>query len=273
MAGWIALVVACLLGCSGESSRGPAEIYDYLVTPGGQRFRVIAAGPILRGGNTKVGLRISYLAEAKTPAELISHADSLVAAVGPEMRLVGDKALSVRARLGPPSLVLDPPPDTRYELTYRLTPAGFRRSPGDKVPAAPPLTSSKIADDPRFPFQAARLNAAAAASSRWLGLLDRDDLEAARARMTGAFRDKVADDDQLDELMAKRHEAGIPGTRRELYRMQTRAKNKTRPAGDDALVLYECKAANGDSTLEKVVLTHEADEWQIAGYVFQPIPK
>jgi hypothetical protein len=271
---WIALALACLLGCSGGGTRGPAEIYEYLVTPAGQRFRVVAAGPILRGGNTKIGLRISYVAQAKTPAELLAHADQLVAAIGPEMQLVGDKTLSVRARLGPPSLVLDPPPGTRYELSYRLTESGFQRETGDRESPRPPsLEDADIPDDPAFPYRAERLHAAAEASASWLALLDDDDLSTAREQMTPSFQHKVADDQKLDELMAQRHRAGIPGTRRELYRMQTRSKQKKRKPGDDALVLYRCTAANGSSTLEKVILTRDANEWRIAGYVFQPIPK
>jgi hypothetical protein len=269
MRGRIALVCACLLACSSEETRDARETYDYLVTPAGQSYRLIGAGPIIRGANTRIGLRITYVARALTKAELFAHADALVSALGPEMQLTGDKTLTVRARIGPASVALNSDKST-YDLEYLLTASGFQRV--DSTRAPPALTASDQSDDPAFPFQPQQLTAAAAASLDWLARLDRRDLDAIRARVTPAFRAQIENDDQLRALLAQRKAAGLPGSRRELYRTQQRVTDKPRPAGADALLVYECDRPGRPRILERMTLSRESDEWQIASYAFQPIP-
>jgi hypothetical protein len=269
MRGRIALVCACLLACSSEKTADARETYDYLVTPAGHSFRLIGAGPILRGANTRLGLRITYVARALTKAELFAHADALVGSLGPEMQLVGDKTLTVRARIGPVSVALDSDKST-YDVEYRLTSSGFQRVDNPRTP--PALTGSDQSDDPTFPLESQQLAAAAAAGVSWLGLLNRSDLAAIRARVTPAFQAQIESDEQLRALLAQRKAAGLPGSRRELYRTQQRVTDKPRPAGADVLLVYECTGPGRPRILERMTLSREADSWQIASYAFQPIP-
>ncbi len=265
-----ALVCACLLACSGPGDRRDArETYDYVVTPAGKRFRVIGAGPILRGANTHMGMRITYVASAKTKAELLADADALVAALGPELQLSGDQKLVVRARVGGVNLALDSD-KVSYDVDYRLEGGRFQRSGPGKPP--PNLARPQTPDDATFPFQADALNAAAAASSAWLPLLDRDDLRAIRAGVSKPFATALADDGQFRELLAQRKHARLPGTRRELYRMQERITTHSRPPGADALITYECQTPGGPRILERLSLTREGETWKVASYAFQPIP-
>lgn len=265
----IALVCACLLACSGAETRDARETYDYLVTAAGQPFRLIGAGPILRGANTRVGLRITYVARALTKAELFAHADALVGALGPEMQLVGDKTLTVRARIGPASVALNSDKST-YDLEYRLEPTGFQRLDNPRTP--PALTGTDQSDDPTFPLQAQQLTAAAAASGSWLALLDKRDLNAIRNQVTREFRDQIGKDESLLELLAQRKAWGLPGRRRLLYRTQLRVAETKRPAGADVLIVNECTNRAGQRILERMTLSRNADVWQLASYAFQPIP-
>jgi hypothetical protein len=268
--GRIALVCACLLACSSSEKRGARETYDYVLTPAGQSFRVIGAGPILRGANTSMGLRITYVARALTKTELFADADALVAALGPEMQLTGDKALTVRARIGAASLALNSAKAT-YDLEYRLHDGRFQRAGADKPP--PDLAGPQAPEDPAFPLRAGQLTAAATASAEWLELLDHDDLEKIREHVTPGFAKAISDDGQLRELLAQRRNAGLPGTRHELYRSQQRIPQKLRPPGADVLIVYACEIPGRPMTLERLVLARYSDTWKIASYAFQPIPQ
>jgi hypothetical protein len=266
----IAIALVCaLLACSKEDSSGTRETYDYVVTPAGQRFRVIGAGPILRGANTRIGMRITYVAQALTKAELLAHADALVAALGPELQLFGDKTLTVRARIGVASVALDSE-NAKFDLEYRLGPSGFQRADAGTSP--PALADTNVLDDPTFPFQAEQLTAAALISSRWIAHLDEDDMDAIRPQVAPGFREQIMDDGQLAALLARRYAAGLPGTRRELYRMQQRITDKPRPPGADALIVYECRSPRRPRVLERLELARDADAWKITSYAFQPLP-
>jgi hypothetical protein len=268
----LSLVCACLIACSGGPKTDDQESYDYVVTPAGERFRVVVAGPILRGTNTNLGMGITYVAQAKERAELITHADTLVAVLGPELQLSGEKKLTVRARLGPPSVALD---SSSYSLEYALTPDGYRRIADSQPKRAPRLAGTSVPEDPEFPYREQIVNAGIAFGMKWLTLLEQNDLAPIRAQLTSAFRRKVSDDAKLRELLGRRHSAGLPGERRELYRMQERKLDSRRAPGADVLVSFECTVANGSRVLERLVLSHEpaVDAWQIAGYAFQPLPE
>jgi hypothetical protein len=268
--GRIALVCACLLACSSSEKRDARETYDYVLTPAGQNFRLIGAGPVLRGANTSLGLRITYVARAQTMAELLADADALVAALGPEMQLSGDKRLTVRARIGAASLALNSD-KTAYDLAYKLQDGRFQRAGSEKPP--PSIAGTQVPEDPAFPFRAEQLAAAATASAEWLALLDGDDLAAIRERVTRGFANAISDDGQLRQLLAQRKNAGLPGTRRELYRSQQRVQQKSRPPGADALLVYACEIPGRPETLERLVLARDANVWKIASYAFQPIPQ
>lgn len=268
MRGRLALLCACLLACSSAETRDARETYDYLVTPAGQRFRVIGYGPVLRGANTHMGLRITYVARSFDKSALVADADALVAALGPELELSGETALTVRARLGGPSLALDSVKST-YDLEYRLVDGRFQRAASDKP--GPAGSMPKVPDDPAFPFKSAQLNAAAAASSKWLPLLEGNDLTAIRAGVTKPFAKALSNDAEFRALLAQRRAARLPGARKELYRLQQRVTQKQRPPGADALVVYECRVG-GVRILERLSLASYEDEWKIASYAFQPIP-
>lgn len=262
-------LVCALLACSRGETPGARETYDYLVTPTGQRFRVIGAGPIMRGANTRIGMRITYVAQALTKAELLVHADALAAALGPELQLFGDKTLTVRARIGVASVALESE-QAKFDLAYRLGPNGFQRADAGTSP--PALADTHVLDDPTFPFQAELLTAAAAISSRWLARLDEDDMDAIRPLVARGFREQIMDDRQLGELLVRRDAAGLPGTRRELYRMQQRITDKPRPPGADALIVYECRSPRRPRILERLELARDSDAWKITSYAFQPLP-
>jgi hypothetical protein len=262
-------LVSALLACSGEPSVPVRETYDYLVTPTGQRFRIIGAGPIMRGANTRIGMRITYVGQALTKAELLAHADALAAALGPELQLFGDKTLTVRARIGPASVSLESE-KAKFDLAYRLGPNGFQRADTGTTP--PALADTDVPDDPQFPFQAPQLTAAATMSSRWLSFLDQDDMDAIRPQVAREFRAQIVDDGQLGALLARRDAAGLPGTRRELYRMQQRILDKPRAPGDDALIVYECRRPRQPRVIERLELARDSDAWKITSYAFQPLP-
>ncbi|HKP57291.1 MAG TPA: hypothetical protein VJV78_11255 [Polyangiales bacterium] len=263
------LIATCLLACAGEDNRSVAETYDYLLTPAGQRFRVMGAGPLRRGANSRMGLRIKYLAQAQTKDELLAHADTLVAALGPELQLTGERNLVVRAQLGPTTLALDPSGKDFYDLEYRLEAAGFVRvqeeDPNKRYGAV------NAPDDVTFPYRAAQLTEAGRLGAGWLGSLDREDMLSLRAELTDNFREQVSDDARFRELLLQRKNSGLPGTRRELYRMQQRVAGRT--AGDDVLLVYECSMPRRPGVLERVMLARDADAWQVSGYVFQPVPQ
>lgn len=260
----------CLSACSGDAARSVPETYDYVLTPSGQRFRVIAAGPVLRGANTRLGLRISYVAQARDEPELIAHADALVAAFGPELQLTGDRKLVVRARLGAPTHQLPGPGAASYDVAYVLGPGGFVRDREAQAHAPPELAAVSGKGDPEFPYAADKLSAAAAAGAEWLAALDRADLAVTREQMTQTFRAQVADDERYRELLLLRQQAGLPGMRSELYRMQQRTK---RAPGDDILLVYVCASPGLPRVVERVVMVREAGVWRASGYVFQPLQR
>lgn len=268
---WLALLLSCLAACSADEQRDVRETYDYLVMPSGKRYRVIVSGPILRGINTQIGLRISYVAQSRDEAGLEADAAQLVSVLGPELQLAGEDELHVRARLGPPTLALDAG-GTYFDVDYHLGDDGFIRVPA--VTKKRPKVTRIMPDDPTFPYREAKLKAAAAASAKWLSLLDRGgDLKAIRAPLTPQFRKAAADDGQFRELLAQRANAGLPGVRRELYRMQQRSTKAGREPGDDVLIVYVCESPGRARVLERLVLANDDyDQWQIVSYAFQPIP-
>lgn len=269
MRAWIALLMAWQVACSSDSS-ATREIYDYLVTPAGERFRVISAGPVVRGANTLVGMRITYVAQAESPAELLAHADTLVRALGPELSLSRQPNLSVWARFGPPSVSLRD--SNYYALEYRLNQGEYRRADSN-THEPPSRADTQIDDDPSFPFRAALLNEGADAGNAWLAHLNDAALAALREAMTPDFLSKLSDDARLADLIRQRKLAGWPDSRRELYRMQQRSTRKGRKPGDDARVVYEADMANGQRMVERLVLQRDATRWQVSGFAFQPVPR
>ena len=254
------LISLCLLACAGEDPPAVAESYAYLLTPGGQRFRVIASGPLLRGADSGPGLRIKYIAEAATSDELLAAADSLVAALGPELQLTGDPNLVVRAQL-------DATGTRFYDVEYRLEASGFLRVQQD--PSANTAAAANSEDDHVFPYRAALLDEAGEAGAGWLLSLDRDDMPATRAELGENFREQISDDARLGELILQRRHLGLPGVRRELYRMQRRIAGRN--PGDDVLVVYECSMPLRPRVLERLSMSRDADVWRVSGYVFQPL--
>lgn len=269
MRAWIALLATWQIACSGA---GVPETYDYLVTPDGQRFRVISAGPIVRGANTLVGMRVTYISRAKSPADLLAHADTLVRALGPEFSLSREPTLTVRARLGPASISLKNREQDRYDLEYRLSEGEYQRS-GASESETPPLAGTHVADDPSFPFRPALLNEAVDAGNAWLALANGTDLRALRADMAPDFLAKLSDDAQLGDLILQRKLAGGTESRRELYRMQQRPSRKGRSPGDDARVVFESGMPSGQRLVERLVLARDGTRWQVSGYAFQPVPR
>lgn len=271
MRGRFASVCAFLIACSSGEPRDARETYDYLQTPAGDHYRVIQSGPILRGINTPLGLRITYVARALTKNELHVAADSLIGSLGPEMQLTGDKKLTVRARIGPASIALDSDKAT-YDLEYQLTPNGFQ--PTSTTQSPPSLSGIASSDDPTFPFREGQLRAAATASLEWLALMDEaePDLDAIRENITRAFAAQIEDDEKLKELLKQRRDAGIPGKRTELYRLQQRVMAKTRTPGSDVLIVYACDNPGRKRVLERMTLAKFSGDWKIASYAFQPLP-
>src|SRR5512133_447195 len=99
----LVLVCALLAACSKAADAGgplPGGGYSYLVTPSGRMFRVLKAGPIIGGEGKKIGTMVSYAGETREVAHIVSDAEQIAAALGPEMELSGETAVIVQANVG-----------------------------------------------------------------------------------------------------------------------------------------------------------------------------
>ncbi len=266
-------------GCGGNGRDRPQLRYDYLVTPGNQVFRVLKAGPVTRGSGGAVGNVISYIAQTPAPSVLAQDAEQLVAALGPEMELTGDRSVAVEALLGYESRSAGP---HLIETSRSFKAEGDRwvksaETEGEADARSALLSPTRLEDDASFPYHSASLAGAAAAAIKWIGLLDTDTHEADAIARTGvdpSFRAQVEASKQgWRSLLQQRRNLDLPGERRELYRMQTRPRNFKKTDVETALIQYESKTDAGRVLERFMMATDASGAWLVSGYLFEPIPR
>jgi hypothetical protein len=246
--------------------------YSHVVTPAGRRFRVIRTGPVVRGAGSTVGLMISYLGESRALDDLVRDSDELVGALGPELQLTGEKQLVVRAEWQVTAKVPNPR-IAPFDILFKLKSDGFRRVEPEEDTPVPGSSRLPPRNDSAYPFNAAKLTAAASAAQDFLALLDAGEIEQVVGVMSLAFRAEIADKrERFIAVLEQRQALGIPGVRRELYRMLTRDRHVAQTAPEAVLIQYECQPAQGERILERLVLAPDGTGFRVAGYAFQPIP-
>ncbi len=271
------LVCAALLaGCSRSTDTVtplPGGGYSYLVTPSGHMYRILKTGPVFGAGGKKLGTMVSYAGETREIARIGADAQEIVAALAPELELVGETSMIVQANVG-----YDPRKTISTSVSYN---AVFERREGRwvRLPPRPGEpreldgvdASPRPPDDPSFPYDPAKARGAADAAAKWVTLIDAGNVDACVAGMSETFRSQ-ASADQWRGLVVQRSALAASARRVELYRMQTRNAGLPAPPGSAAVVGYEVRAAQGGRYLERVMLLNEKDGWRPAAYVFQPIP-
>jgi len=211
------LVCALLIGGSEKSAAPlPGSGYSYLVTPSGHIFRILQTGPIIGGEGKKIGTAVSYAAETRQVARLVRDAEELVTALGPELELSGETAVVVQAQVG-----YDPRKMISTHVTYMVP---FERNQGRWKRSPPRKDDPKELDgvddspespeDPSFPYDRAKMNAAASAAAKWLALLDAGDGDASVAAMSQGFRSQMENSmDRWRGRLAERRKPGASGKR------------------------------------------------------------
>jgi hypothetical protein len=262
--------------CSDSRSASDSPLtYSHLLTPSGQHFRVTSAGPVIRGANSTLGLRIEYISEAQTVAALELDAGRLVAALGPELELTKQPELTVRAQFDAGSLALDPKASA-YDVVFTRAANGWNRS-AEKTAALGQDVSEimrqlKPVSNVSFPFDGPFIAKGAAAAARWLGQVDSGDLPAALSGMDPSFRAELGkSNERLDTLVERRRGLHLPGQRRELYRMATRDRGASAGTAPMIQVEYVCQPDANARVLERIVLQPAGSQWQVSGYAFQPL--
>jgi hypothetical protein len=264
----VRLWLMCLLpiACAPEPVHvsPPSGGYSYMVSPSGRRFRILRAGPMLRGVGTSLGGNVAYVSETNQPLEVARDADTLVAAFGPEMQLAGESSLSVEPRFASAAPV-------QPKLSFALKQGRWSRA-GELGEV--PLDGAAVPEDLVFPYDAAKLSAAATAATSWLGLLDDDAIEAAVGGMNEEFRGQVRGaPDRWLGVLSQRKKLGVPERHRELYRMQTPNRDRAQTPGDTALLEYESQGTGNSRVLERIIMVRvQPRGWFTGGYAFAPIP-
>jgi hypothetical protein len=264
---------ACSKGCAPAVSGETQGTYSYVVTPSGEMFRLLKTGPFFGAQHEKLGTMVFYAGTTRDIARIEADAETLVAAVGPEIQATGEKGLIVGVNVGYDPRKTFSRSDS-YNVVFALADGRWIRilRKGDgpselgsaSSPAAPP-------DDPVFPYDASVTQAGASGAASWLALLDTGATDAAVAAMTETFRDQVTQSAAQWRGVLERRKGLAPG-RTELYRMQARPANVPTPSSSVVSVQYEGHTQTGARVLERVAMLCEPKGCQPAGYVFQRIP-
>jgi hypothetical protein len=270
---WLVLAGAA---CSDSRSASDSPLaYTHLLTPQGQHFRVTSAGPVIRGANTTIGLRIEYISEAQTVGALELDAVRLVAALGPELELSEPGELTVRAQYDAGSLALDPKLSA-YDVVFTRTASGWDRSAAKTAALGQDPTEImgriKPVSNVSFPFDGAFIEKGARAAATWLATLDRDDSPAALGGMDPALRAEFGKSrEPFAALVGRRHAMHLPGKRHELYHMATRDRATSASGRPVVQVEYLCEPGGDVRVLERIVMDQIASAWQVSSYAFLPL--
>lgn len=270
--GCLLALSACSRACAPSSTEGLSGTYSYLVTPSGEMFRLLKTGPFYGAQHEKLGTLVFYAGSTREVNRIETDAETLVAALGPEIQAAGEKALMVGVNVG-----YDPRKafsrEDSYNVAFALVDGQWMRAvrKGDGPPELSGGGTATPPEDPLFPFDAQRTQAGAVAAAQWLSLLDAQDSDAAVAGMTDTFRSQVTQAPGPWQTVLKRRKGLAPG-RKELYRMQTRPASLTTPNSSVINVTYEARGQGGARVLERVAMVCDAKGCQSAGYGFQPIP-
>jgi hypothetical protein len=262
-----------VLGCDGDTTetRGGARVrYSYVITPAGSLYRVFGAGPITRGANTTVGLQIAYLARSNDAAQLDHEADELIQTFGPELLLTPERTLKLEARLRAGEKGFRPA--GRTLLFERKDDRWLRAAQQPAAPVQPRAAGAANApDESSFPFERAKVDAAAAEAARWLDLLDRHSPASVEPLSPEFARKLAASPEYLPNLLANRRSFGLPAPRRELYRMQSSDHDPMLGPGDNVMVQYLVTPPGAAPVLERITMHRKRGRWNVAGYLVQPI--
>ena len=272
----MALRLALLLllsACSKDAASSPGPPLgrgDAVVLPNGSVYRVLQAGPVLRGTGASTGGGIMYWSDSAAPSRVSRDAQQLVAAFGPELELAGEKLLSVQAKI-PGGLEGQTTTVTRG---FRLERGQWLPHPPEPVPAEPIAGEAPPApSDPVLANLAARLTAAGSAAARWLDHLDLDPVEGVVSRMNDEFRGQIKGaPERWLQITQQRRQLKLTERRSELYRMETPSKSPKLGPGDTVLVQYQSGTARR-RVLERVIMVKEPAGWRVGGYAFEPLPQ
>jgi hypothetical protein len=269
--GCLLALSACSMGCAPSGTEGLSGTYSYLVTPSGEMFRLLKTGPFYGDQHEKLGTLVFYAGATREVNRIETDAETLVAALGPEIQAAGEKALMVGVNVGYDPRKTFSASDS-YNVLFALAEGRWirvvRKGDGPPLSGEGPTTPP---EDPLFPFDAQRTQAGAVAAAQWLSLLDAQDSDAAVAGMTDTFRSQVTQAPGPWQTVLQRRKGLAPG-RKELYRMQTRPASLTTPNSSVVNVTYEARGQGGARVLERVAMVCDAKGCQSAGYGFQPIP-
>jgi hypothetical protein len=270
--GCLLALSACSRGCAPSSPEGLSATYSYLVTPSGEMFRLLKTGPFYGAQHEKLGTMVFYAGATREVKRIETDAETLVAALGPEMQAAGEKALMVGVNVGYDPRKAFSQSDS-YNVLFALADGRWIRvvRKGDGPQELSGGGTTTPPEDPLFPFDAERTKAGAVAAAQWVALLDAQDGDAAVAAMTDTFRGQVTQAPGPWQTVLARRKGLAPG-RKELYRMQTRPASLTTPNSSVVTVAYETPSQGGGRVLERVAMVCDPKGCQSAGYGFQPVP-
>jgi hypothetical protein len=238
-------------------------------------FRVISLGPAWVEAEKHATIIVTYAADSPEVATVLREAGEIATVLGPQLQAKGHSQFTVLAKFGwNPRETFSA--SVVYGVVFEMHDGRWVRRPPkekdpDKIKEAEGLERSP--EDPAFPFDRARVDAAGKAAASWMKLLDEGSEDAALASMSRAFRSQVEGSiDRWNALIAKRNTGCAVGKRIELYRMQTPRGADPMPAGGLVLVHYELGRAKSGRCVEQVALVNENGEWRPAGYQVQSLP-
>jgi hypothetical protein len=269
-----ALLVA-FAGSAGAAGRDPGDWYTYLVAPSGHMFRVISIGPAWVEADKHATIIVTYAADSPEVATILREAGEIAAVLGPQLQAKGHSRFTVLAKFGwNPRETFST--SVVYGVVFEMHDGRWVRKPPkekdpEKIKEAEGLERSP--EDPAFPFDRARIDAAARAAASWMKLLDEGSGDTVLASTSRAFRTQIGGSiDRWHALIAKRNTGCAVGERLELNRMQTRMGADPMTADGVVLVHYELGRAKGGRCIEQVALVNENGAWRLAGIKVESVP-
>lgn len=135
--------------------------------------------------------------------------------------------------------------------------------------AATPLTAQDAEATPSADEASAEIEAAAAAATEWLALLDAGEYEESWREAASAFQDAVTPAVWETSLTDARSELE-PFGERTLTSSQQMTDPPGAPAGDYVVLLYRTEVSGDRTVTETVVPMKEGEAWKVSGYFVQP---
>jgi hypothetical protein len=245
---------------------GPAA---YLVTPPGHTFHVLGSQPILASDGAKLGFLISYVGDTHDPEVATAEAEELVAALGFEWYLNGERAALVQARVG-----FDPRKRVNSTVAFHV---GFHSSDGrwrmlPKPPRRAGLPEAigsgpiELIEYPGFPLDTDGISRVGRVAARWLQATDAGDVGTLKREMSNSLAaETAAGGREWRNTVAARARLVVSGGRRELYRLQT-WEGEPSPRGERIWVAYSADVIDVGQCVERIRFVKEAGRWHVSGY-------